>query len=111
MMIPMAVFISAVMIALGLFARSSKEAGSYLQPLIIAAILPAAAGGLPGVEMNYVLAFIPVFNVSLISKEILAGVIHWKFIALVFGVMAAYAVLAVVAAVVIFKRESVLFRT
>jgi sodium transport system permease protein len=111
MMIPMAVFVSAVMVALGLFARSSKEAGSYLQPLILAAILPAAAGGLPGVEMNYLVAFIPVFNVSLISKEILAGVVHWNFIALVFLVMCAYAALAVVAAVSIFKRESVLFRT
>jgi sodium transport system permease protein len=111
MMIPMAVFVSALMVALGLFARSSKEAGSYLQPLIILAILPAAAGGLPGVEMNYGLAFIPVFNVSVISKEILAGVFHWNYIVLVFSVMGAYAFLAVVAAVAIFKRESVLFRT
>jgi sodium transport system permease protein len=110
-MIPMAVFISALMIALGLFARSSKEATSYMQPLILASILPAAAGGLPGIEMNYLLAFIPIFNVSLVSKEILAGVFHWKFIALVFVVMSAYAAIAVVAAVAIFKRESVLFRS
>jgi sodium transport system permease protein len=111
MMIPLAVFISALMVAMGLFARSSKEATSYLQPLLILAILPAAAGGLPGMEMNYRLAFIPVFNVSLISKEILAGVFHWNYVVLVFSVMGAYAILAVVAAVAIFKRESVLFRT
>jgi sodium transport system permease protein len=110
-MIPMAVFISALMVALGLFARSSKEAASYMQPLIILAILPAAAGGLPGVEMNYGLACIPVFNVSVISKEILGGVFHWNYIVMVFGVMGAYAFLAIVAAVAIFKRESVLFRT
>ena len=111
MMLPMAVFISALMIALGLFARSSKEAASYMQPLVIAAILPAAAGGLPGVEMNYAMAFIPVFNVSLICKEILAGVVHWNFIILVFCVMAAYSLGAVAAAVAIFQRESVLFRS
>jgi sodium transport system permease protein len=110
-MIPMAVFVSALMVALGLFARSSKEAAGYLQPLIFAAILPAMAGGLPGVEMNYRVALIPVFNVSLISKEILAGVFHWNYIALVFLVMWAYASLAVAAAVRIFNRESVLFRT
>jgi sodium transport system permease protein len=111
MMIPMAVFVAALMVAIGLFARSSKEAGSYMQPLLIVAILPAAAGGLPGVEMNYRLALIPIFNVSVISKEILAGVFHWNHIVLVFGVMGVYAILAVVAAVAIFKRESVLFRT
>ncbi len=110
-MIPMAVFVSALMVAMGLFARSSKEAGSYMQPLLILAILPAAAGGLPGVEMNYRVAFIPIFNVSLISKEILAGVFHWNYAALVFGVMGVYAFVAVVAAVAIFKRESVLFQT
>jgi sodium transport system permease protein len=94
-----------------LFARSSKEAAGYLQPLIFAAILPAMAGGLPGVEMNYRVAVIPIFNVSLISKEILAGVFHWNYIALVFIVMWAYACLAVAVAVKIFNREGVLFRT
>ena len=111
MMIPMAVFISALMIAIGLFARSSKEANTYLQPLLILAILPAVVGGLPGVEMNYRLALIPVFNVSLISKEILAGASQWHYILLVFGSMCVYALAAVVAAVALFKRESVLFRT
>ncbi|MGA2749238.1 MAG: ABC transporter permease [Verrucomicrobiota bacterium] len=111
MMIPMAVFISALMIAIGLFARSSKEANSYLQPLMICAIVPALAGGLPGVEMNYRLALIPIFNVSLISKEILAGASHWNHVLLVFGSMWLYAAIAVAAAVALFKRESVLFRT
>lgn len=111
MMIPMAVFISALMVAAGLFARSSKEANSYVQPLLFLAILPAAAGGLPGVEMNYRLAFIPVFNVSLISKEILSGLIHWNYILIVFGVMTVYAILAIIAAVLLFNRETVLFRT
>ncbi|HEY3914780.1 MAG TPA: ABC transporter permease, partial [Verrucomicrobiae bacterium] len=69
MMIPMAVFISALMVAAGLFARSSKEANTYLQPMLFLAILPAAAGGLPGVEMNYRLGLIPVFNVSFMAKE------------------------------------------
>ena len=87
MMIPMAVFISALMVAAGLFARSSKEANTYLQPMLFLAILPAAAGGLPGVEMNYRLAMIPVFNVSFMAKEILSGVFHWNYIGFVFAMM------------------------
>ncbi|HEX4119283.1 MAG TPA: ABC transporter permease [Verrucomicrobiae bacterium] len=110
-MIPMAIFVSALMVCAGLFARSVKEANTYVQPMLFLAILPAAAGGLPGVEMNYRLAFIPVFNVSVVSKEILSGVFHWNQIALVFCVMAVYAVAANIAAILLFKRESVLFRT
>jgi sodium transport system permease protein len=52
-----------------------------------------------------------VFNVSVVSKEILSGVFHWNQIALVFCVMAVYAVAANIAAILLFKRESVLFRT
>lgn len=111
MMIPLAVFLSSVAIAVGLFARSAKEAGTYLQPMLLLAIIPAIVAALPGVEFNYGLAFIPVLNISLLCKELLAGAWHWGHVAAVFGSMTFYATLAVAAAVALFKRESVLFRT
>jgi len=110
MMLPMAVFFSAAMLAIGLFSRTSKEAQSYLQPLLILAVLPAVASLLPGVELNWRLALIPVLNVSLVSKEILSGTFHWSYIALIFGSMCVYAAAALFVAVALFKRESVLFR-
>jgi sodium transport system permease protein len=100
-----------VAIAVGLFARSAKEAGTYLQPMLLLAIIPAIVAALPGVEFNYGLAFIPVLNISLLCKELLAGAWHWGHVAAVFGSMTFYATLAVAAAVALFKRESVLFRT
>jgi len=111
MMLPMATFFSATMLAIGLFSRSSKEAQSYLQPLLILTILPAVASVLPGVELNCRLALIPVLNVSLVSKEILSGTFHWNYIALIFGSTCVYAAAALSVAVALFKRESVLFRT
>jgi sodium transport system permease protein len=111
MMIPLAVFLSALAVAVGLFARSSKEANTYLQPMLLFAIIPAIIGALPGVEFNYGLAFVPVVNLSLLSKELLTGTCHWSHVLLVFGSMTIYAGLAVAAAVALFKRESVLFRT
>lgn len=111
MMLPMAVFFSATMLAISLFSRSSKEAHSYLQPLLIITILPAVASMLPGVELNSRLALIPVLNISLVSKEILSGTYHWNYIALIFGSSCVYAALALAVAVKLFNRESVLFRT
>jgi sodium transport system permease protein len=110
-MVPMALFFAATMLAIALFSRSTKEAQSYLQPLLIAAIMPAVASLLPGVELNSWLAFIPIVNVSLVSKEILSGTYHWGYIALIFGSTCAYAATALAVAVRLFKRETVLFRT
>jgi sodium transport system permease protein len=110
MMLPMALLFSAAMLAIALFSRSSKEAHSYLQPLLIVTIMPAVASLLPGVELNRWLALIPVLNVSLACKEILSGAYHWNYITLIFGSTCVYAAGALAAAVALFKRESVLFR-
>jgi sodium transport system permease protein len=111
MMIPLAVFLSALAVAAGLFARSSKEANTYLQPMLLLAIVPALVAMLPGVEFNYRLGFVPILNISLLCKELLTGACHWGHVLVVFGTMTIYAALAVAAAVALFKRESVLFRT
>jgi sodium transport system permease protein len=111
MMIPLAVFISSMTIAVGLFARSAKEANTYLQPMLLLAIIPAIVAALPGIDFNYALGFFPVLNMSLLCKELLAGTCPWGHILVVFGSMTVYAALAVAAAVALFKRESVLFRT
>jgi len=110
-MLPMALFFAATMLAIGLFSRTTKEAHSYLQPLLIVTVMPAVASLLPGVELNSRLALIPVVNVSLVTKEILSGTYHWSYIALIFGSTCVYAGVAMAAAVWMFKRESVLFRT
>jgi sodium transport system permease protein len=111
MMIPLAVLLSALAVAVGLFARSSKEANTYLQPMLLLAIVPAIVAALPGVEFNYRLAFVPILNISLLCKELLTGACHWGHVLVVFGSTTIYAALAVAAAVALFKRESVLFRT
>jgi sodium transport system permease protein len=109
--IPLAIFLSSLTIAVGLFARSSKEANTYLQPMLLLAIIPALVAALPGIDFNYGLAFVPILNMSLLCKELLTGTCHWGHVLVVFGSMTVYAALAVGAAVALFKRESVLFRT
>ncbi len=110
LVLPVAVFFAALLLAISLFAKSYKEAQSYVSPLIIVVIMPAVIGMLPGVELNTKLALVPILNLSLICKEMLSGVWHWNYIALIFGSSCLYAAIALGFAVKMFNREDVMFR-
>jgi sodium transport system permease protein len=111
LVLPVAVLFSAVQFAVALFARSTKEAQSYLGPMIFVVIMPAAIGLMPGIDLNAKLALVPLLNISLACKEMLSGTWHWGYIALIFGSSSVYAAVALAWAVQMFKREDVIFRT
>jgi sodium transport system permease protein len=111
MIIPVSVLFSAGVFAIAIFAKSVKEAQSYLTPLILVVILPCGVGLVPGIELNFGLSLVPIVNLSLVCKEMLSGVWHWGYIAAIFGSTAAFAALALGAAVAMFRREGVVFRT
>jgi sodium transport system permease protein len=109
--VPLAVLFSAVLITIALFAKSYKEAQSYISPLMIVVIVPAVAAMLPGAELTPKLSLIPILNVSLLCKELMTGTYHWNSIALIFFSTCVYAAAAIFIAVKMFHRESVLFRS
>lgn len=111
MVFPVAVLFSAVELTVALFARTSKEAQSYLGPLILVVLLPAVIGMLPGIELNARLALVPLLNLSLVCRELLSGVWHWHYIGLIFASSCLYAAAALALAVRMFNREAVMFRT
>ncbi len=111
MVVPVAVLFSSVLLALALFAKSVKEAQSYVSPLIIVIIIPAMMGLMPGVELNPRLALVPILNLALVSKELVSGVFHWGYLALIFGSTCAYAAAALAWCVRMFNREDVIFRS
>ncbi len=111
LIVPVAVLFSALLLGLSLLARTMKEAQSYVSPLVAVIILPAMMGMLPGVELDAKLALVPILNLSLACKEMLSGVWNWNYIALIFGSTVVYAAAALAGAVVLFRREAVLFRT
>jgi sodium transport system permease protein len=111
LVLPLAVFFSAALLAIAVFARNYREAQTYLGPLMFVVILPAMASFIPGIELNTRLALIPVLNVSLMAKEVLGGNYDWPLIGIIFGSTCAYAAAALYFAVRQFHREDVLFRT
>jgi sodium transport system permease protein len=110
LVLPVAVLFSAALLAISLFAKSNKEAQSYISPLMILVIVPAVASLMPGVELDARLALVPILSTSLVTKEVFMGTYHWGYIAIIFASSCAYAAVALYAAVRLFQREDVLFR-
>ena len=111
MALPLAFLFSAVLMTIALFAKSYKEAQSYLTPMTFLIVIPAVASVMPGVELTPKLALIPILNTSLVCKEIISGTYHWNSIALIFASTCVYAGAALFLAFKTFQRESVLFRS
>jgi sodium transport system permease protein len=111
MALPIAVLFSAVLMTIALFAKTYKEAQSYLTPMTFIVIVPAIASMLPGVELTQKLSLIPILSTSLLCKELVAGTYHWNLIAIIFSSTCVYAAVALFIAIKMFQRESVLFRS
>jgi len=111
LMIPTACLLSALLMSISIFAKSYKEAQSYVSPLMILVILPALVSFIPGVELSLKLAFVPMVNICLSVKEALMGNINWLYIAIIFISTVIYAAFAIFVTHRIFEKESVLFRS
>jgi len=111
LMIPIACLFSSVLLSVALFAKSYKEAQSYITPLMFLVILPAMISFLPGFELDWRLVFIPIVNVSLAAKEVLMGSYQWGFILLIFISTLIYAGFSIFVTKRLFEKEEVLFRT
>ena len=106
-----ALFAASVMFAIALMARSSKEAQTYLMPLVFVVIFPALLGGLPGLEVSPALYLIPIFNTSQIIHGILLGDVSMVNYGITLAANLTYAGIAFVLATRMFQDERVLFRS
>ena len=111
MALPLAVLFASALLTIALFAKSYKEAQSYLTPLTFVVVIPAVASLLPGFDLNPKLALVPILSTSLVCKEIVAGTFHWNYILLILLSSSVYAAAGLFIAVKMFQRESVLFRS
>ena len=106
LLIPLTIFFAGVMIPIAVYAKSFKEAQSIITPLNIVMVLPAMIGFFPGIELNVVTASIPVVNIVLATKDLIAGTLDIGLLALSFGVMFVLAVLAVLVSYKQFDKET-----
>jgi len=110
MIIPLCAFFAAILLSVSVFAKSYKEAQSIIAPLNIMIIIPVLIGIFPGIKLNALTAMIPILNISLATKEIIAGTIPPLLMAEVFLVLFALAALGLIFCARWFNREEVIFR-
>lgn len=110
LIIPISAFFSALILSLSIYAKSFKEAQSILTPFSMAILFPATIGMLPGIELDYKTALIPITNVALATKDVLAGSIEPLLLAEVYFSLFILAGLSLWFCVKWFQREETLFR-
>jgi len=110
LLLPLTVFFAGFLLSLSMFAKSYKEAQSIISPLTIVVILPVAIGMVPGIGLTSTTALIPVLNVSLATKEIIAGTIEPGLLALVYISLIVLAALSLWMCTQWFNREETIFR-
>ncbi|MBD3298948.1 MAG: ABC transporter permease subunit, partial [candidate division Zixibacteria bacterium] len=111
LMIPTAMLFASMLVAVSISARSFKEGQSYVTPLLLLVILPAMITFIPGINLTWGLAVVPVINLCLAMKAVLLGTHDIPLILTVFATTAVYGAFMLFVTARIFERESVLFRT
>jgi sodium transport system permease protein len=111
LLVPLTIFFAAAQLSLSFYAKSYKEAQSTVSPLLIAVLVPAVAGILPGISLNTTTALIPVLNVALATKDALAGTLGLGHLALVYGSLLTLAAASLGGCMYVIRSERVLFRT
>jgi sodium transport system permease protein len=104
--------VSAIQLALSVYARSPREAQQYITPLYFVTVLPALAIQFVSEWQRSAWTYLtPVLNAFFVFRELLLGTLNWGHLLLAAVSCALYTALALEVAVAFFGRESVIFRS
>ncbi|MEM9462195.1 MAG: ABC transporter permease subunit [Myxococcota bacterium] len=110
MLIPTAAIFASLLLGISIYAKSFKEAQSYMAPLNMLVIMPAFLSMLPGVKLDWKTASIPITNISLAIKELIKGTMDYSMLVAILGSSTVLAAILLWLSSWWFGRESVLFR-
>jgi sodium transport system permease protein len=97
--LPVAALSAAALLLVSGFAASYREAQLAFVPLLLAGLVPALVPFLPGLPLRSAILLVPVSNVAVAVKELLAGSRDWLSMGIAWLVTAAAALLVSWAAV------------
>ncbi|MEG0773471.1 ABC transporter permease [Clostridium sp.] len=102
----------ALELAISIYARSFKEAQTYITPLTVIGIIPIYATYMLDVKNISTMYFhIPLANVVCLLKELIIGIYNYTHIGITLGWTIVYIVISLLIARAMFNKEEVIFRT
>ena len=110
LMIPLSGFVCAVIMCVIMIARSYKEGSNYLSVMTFLMFMPLSIIFSPSLKANYITSLIPIFNISILFRDILRGDFHWGYTLVTFGMTFLFSAIALWAALKLFQKEDILFR-
>ena len=103
--LPLAVFTSSLLLAISAYARSFREAQTYLVPVTLVGVALVLLGAAPGASLASVLALVPVTNAALAIRDVLEGRFQVLPQAIAWAASATYAAMALRRARSLLLRE------
>tara|TARA_E500000178_G_scaffold154596_1_gene154369 strand:- start:1363 stop:2571 length:1209 start_codon:yes stop_codon:yes gene_type:complete len=112
LIIPLSVFMGAFLLAISVYAKSPKEAGLLLGNVLIIFIVPCYIPLInPGLELDFVGALIPCYNLALITNNLIAGTVDWFLYGVALVSTIVYCCIAIYVTYIMFDDENVIFRS
>ncbi|MCB9506205.1 MAG: CPBP family intramembrane metalloprotease [Myxococcales bacterium] len=103
-----ALFFSAVMMAVAVLARSFKEAQTFTMPVYLLSLIPGMVAQLPGIEFSPALGLAPAVGPILLMKQMLTDGVRADSLFIVVVATLVYTALALALAARLFGQERVL---
>jgi sodium transport system permease protein len=110
-LVPLAVILSALVIIVGSYARSQKEASTFLLPIYMVIVLVGMVSMTGSVTFEGIRYLIPVANALYALQAIILGDAALQNLFYTLAANVVSGALLIAAAVQLFKREAVLFRS
>ena len=112
LIIPLSVFMGAFLLAISVYAKTPKEAGLLLGNVLIIFIVPCYIPLInPGLELDFVGALIPCYNLALITNNLIAGTVDWFLYSVALISTIVYCCVAIYITYIMFDDENVIFRS
>lgn len=110
-LIPLAIILSALVVIVGTYARSQKEASTYLMPIYMVIVLIGLVSMSGGVTFAGTRFLIPIANALYALQEIIMGNLQFSHLVYTLGANVICGAILIAASIQAFKREAVLFRS
>ncbi|HEU5071887.1 MAG TPA: ABC transporter permease subunit/CPBP intramembrane protease [Verrucomicrobiae bacterium] len=108
LLLPATFTITSFFLAVAMLARDAKDAGNFLGASLTLLMMPMGAVLMPGVSLNAWTAFVPLVNLSLLTKALFLGEARADTLFLAVLSSLLYAALAIAFAARTFGREQIL---